>query len=136
MRTKWIVAACVALALGLGIYSATQKAWAEEKAKGPALVHNVFFSLKDTSAESKKKFTAACKKYLTKHPGEVYFAVGPIAAELKRPVNDVGFDICLTIVFENKAAYDKYADAKRHIEFIDENKDTLKKVRVFDSYVN
>ena len=137
MRTKWIVVACVALALAVGLYTATREAKAEEKkAKGPALVHNVFFSLNDTSAESKKKFIAACKKYLTKHPGEVYFAVGPIAAELKRPVNDVDFDVCLTIVFENKAAHDKYADAKRHLEFIEENKDSWKKVRVFDSYTD
>ena len=33
MRTKWIVAACVALALGLGTYSATHTVRAEEKAK-------------------------------------------------------------------------------------------------------
>ena len=121
MRTKWIVAACVALALGVGIYAAR----AEEKAsKGPALVHNVFFSLKDSSAESKKKFVAACKKHLTKHPGEVYFAVGPVVADLKRPVNDVDFDVCLTIVFEDRAAHDRYQDAKRHLAFIDENKDS------------
>ena len=137
MRTKWIVGVCVALALGMGTYSASRAARAEEKkAKGPALVHNVFFSLKDASGESKKKFIAACKKYLTKHPGEVYFAVGPIASELERPVNDVNFDICLTIVFEDRAAHDKYADAKRHLAFIEENKDSWKKVRVFDSYTD
>ena len=138
MRTKWIVAGCLALTLCLGLYSATRAAKVEEKkeTKGPALVHNVFFSLKDSSAESKKKFSASCKKYLTKHPGEVYFAVGPLVADLKRPVNDVDFDVCLTIVFENRAAHDKYQDAKRHLAFIDENKDSWKKVRVFDSYAD
>src|SRR5689334_11976129 len=34
------------------------------------LAHNVFFSLKDNSAEAKKKLVDACKKYLTKHDGE------------------------------------------------------------------
>jgi len=135
---KRIAVACAALALAVAAYSAAFEAKGEEKkeAKGPALVHNVFFSLKDTSAVSKKKFIASCKKYLTKHPGEVYFAVGPLVADLKRPVNDVDFDVCLTIVFESRAAYDKYADAKRHLAFIDENKESWKKVRVFDSYAD
>ena len=134
MRIKRIAVVCVALALAVGAYTTAREA--KEAVKGPALVHNVFFSLKDTSAESKKKFIAACKKHLTKHPGEVYFAVGPLVADLKRPVNDVDFDICLTIVFEDRAAHDKYQDAKRHLAFIDENKESWKKVRVFDSYAD
>ena len=133
MRIKRIAVVCVALALAVGAYTTAREA--KEAVKGPALVHNVFFSLKDSSAESKKKFVASCKKHLTKHPGEVYFAVGPIVADLKRPVNDLEFDVCLTIVFENRAAHDKYQDAKRHLAFIDENKDGWKKVRVFDSTV-
>ena len=134
MRMKRIAVVCVVLALALGAYTTAREA--KEAVKGPALVHNVFFSLKDSSAESKKKFVASCKKHLTKHPGEVYFAAGPLVADLKRPVNDVEFDVCLTIVFENRAAHDKYQDAKRHLAFIDENKDSWKKVRVFDSYVD
>jgi Stress responsive A/B Barrel Domain len=138
MRTKWIVVACAALALAVAAYCTDLEARGEEKkeVKGPALVHNVFFSLKNTSAESKKKFIASCKKHLTKHPGEVTFAVGPLVADLKRPVNDVAFDISLTIVFESRAAHDKYQDAKRHLAFIDENKENWKKVRVFDSYAD
>ena len=131
MRMKRIAVAGIALALAVGAYTTAREA--KEAVKGPALVHNVFFSLKDTSAESKKKLIASCKKHLTKHPGEVYFAAGPLVPDLKRPVNDVDFDVCLTIVFENRAAHDKYQDAKRHLAFIDENKESWKKVRVFDS---
>lgn len=138
MRMKRIAVGCVVLALVVAAYAVAREARreAKEAVKGPALVHNVFFSLKDSSAESKKKFVASCKKHLTKHPGEVYFAAGPLVADLKRPVNDVDFDVCLTIVFENRAAHDKYQDAKRHLAFIEENKDGWKKVRVFDSYVD
>ena len=95
MRTKRVGIACVALALAVGAYYAAVEARGEEKkeAKGPALVHNVFFSLKDNSAGSKKKFVASCKKHLTKHRGEVYFAAGPVVPDLKRPVNDVDFDV-------------------------------------------
>jgi hypothetical protein len=97
------------------------------------LVHNVFFSLKDNSAESKKKLVDACKKYLTKHSGEVFFAAGTRAEDLNREVNDQDFDVGLHIVFKDKDSHDKYQDAERHKQFIEENRENWKKVRVFDS---
>ena len=97
------------------------------------LAHNVFFALKDNSAESKKKLVDACKKYLSKHPGEVFFAAGTLNEELNRPVNDRDFDVGLHIVFKDKASHDKYQDAERHLKFIEENKELWAKVRVFDS---
>ncbi len=77
----------------------------------------------------------ACKKYLTDHPGTVRFAVGTLAEEMKRDVNDRDFDVALHLVFKNKAAHDQYSKAQRHLTFIEENKDNWKKVRVFDSYL-
>ena len=77
----------------------------------------------------------ACKKYLSKHDGEVYFAAGTLAKDLKREVNDLDFDVALNIVFQERAAHDKYQDNPRHIQFINENKSNWKKVRVFDSMV-
>ena len=73
--------------------------------------HDVFFALKDNSAAAKDKLVAACKKYLTKHPGEVFFAAGTLAEDLNRPVNDRDFDVALHIVFADRAAHDKYQDA-------------------------
>ena len=102
---------------------------------GPMLVHNVYFSLKDNSPDAKKKLVAACKKYLSKHPGTVHFGAGTLCEELKRPVNDVDFDVALHLVFKNKEAHDKYQDADLHKKFIEENRDNWKKVRVFDSAV-
>lgn len=97
--------------------------------------HDVYFSLKDNSPAAKKKLVAACKKYLTGHEGEVFFAAGTLCESLKREVNDTQFDVALHIVFKDLASHDKYQDAKRHQQFIDENKDNWKKVRVFDSVV-
>ena len=111
---------------------------AEEKPKAAAsamIVHDVYFSLKDNSPEAKKKLVAACKKYLTEHPGTVFFTAGTLAEDLNRPVNDRDFDVALHIVFKDKAAHDVYAVAERHLKFIEENKDNWKKVRVFDSAV-
>jgi hypothetical protein len=102
---------------------------------GQFLSHDVFFSLKDNSPAAKKKLVEACKKYLSGHEGEVFFSAGTLAVELKREVNDVNFDVALHIVFKDQAAHDKYAVAKRHLQFIEENKDNWKKVRVFDSFV-
>jgi len=103
------------------------------KTEGPMLAHMVYFSLKDNSAEATQKLVDACKKYLTKHEGEVFFAAGTLAKDLKRDVNDTDFDVALNIVFQNRAAHDKYQIADRHEAFIKENKSNWKKVRVFDS---
>lgn len=103
--------------------------------KGGMIAHDVYFTLKDNSAAAKDKLVAACKKYLTKHPGEVFFAAGTLAEDLNRPVNDRDWDVALHIVFADRGAHDKYQDAPRHKQFIDENKDNWKKVRVFDSVV-
>lgn len=102
---------------------------------GPMLAHDVYFALKDNSAEAKKKLVAACKKHLSGHPGEVFFAVGTRAEDLKREVNDTDFDVALHIVFKTREDQDKYQEAERHKLFIKENRDNWKKVRVFDSVV-
>lgn len=100
------------------------------------LAHNVYFALKDNSVDAKKTLVDACKKYLSSHPGEVFFAAGTRAEDLTREVNDRDFDVALHIVFTDKAAHDKYQDDRRHKQFIEENKDNWKKVRVFDSLVD
>lgn len=111
---------------------------ATDSAPGKAdrlLAHNVYFSLKDKSPEAKKKLVDACKKYLSKHPGTVFFAAGTLCEELSRPVNDRDFDVALHVVFKDKASQDKYQDAPLHLQFIQENKANWTKVRVFDSEV-
>lgn len=125
--------ACLALAGYLAL-SAHNRSEAGGK-KGPMLAHMVYFSLKDNSAEAKQKLVAACNKYLSKHPGEVFYGTGTRCEDLDRPVNDKDFDVALHIVFADRAAHDKYQDAKRHKQFINENKDNWKKVRVFDAVI-
>ena len=95
----------------------------------------VYFSLKDNSADAKQKLVDACKKYLGDHDGTVYFSAGVIADDFKRDVNDRDFDVALHLVFKDRAAHDKYQDHARHKQFIEENKENWKKVRVFDSIV-
>ena len=97
------------------------------------LVHNVYFALNERSPSATEKLIASCKKYLTDHAGVVFFAVGTLAESLNRPVNVRDFDVALHIVFANQNAHDAYQVAKRHQDFIAENKPSWKSVRVFDS---
>jgi hypothetical protein len=99
------------------------------------VAHDVYFSLNDNSPQARDKLVTACKKYLSDHPGTIWIAAGPLAEELKGGMNDRDFDVALHLVFENKAALDRYAKAEKHLKFIEENKAAWKKVRVFDSYV-
>ncbi len=123
-----VTLACLAISFGGNTSNAQQK-------EGTLLSHDVYFSLKDNSPAAKQKLVDACKKYLSGHEGEVFFSAGVRAEEFKRDVNDQGFDVALQIVFKDMKSHDKYQDAKRHLEFIAENKDNWTKVRVFDSLV-
>jgi len=95
--------------------------------------HMVYFTLKDSTPANRTKLVEACKKYLTGHAGTIYFAAGVLAEEFTREVNDRQWDVALHLVFQDKAAHDKYQDHPRHEVFINENKETWKTVRVFDS---
>ena len=101
----------------------------------PRLAHNVFFKLKDNSPSKVAELVGACKKYLNVQPGIVFFAAGPICAELDREVNDRDWHVGLHIVFIDKAAHDAYQDDPTHNRFIEENKPNWAGVRVFDSLV-
>ena len=108
---------------------------AADVSKKPAIVHDVYFALHDSSPETRSQLIAACRKYLTDHPGTVYFGVGVVAEEMKRPVNDRDWDVGLHVIFKTQADHDTYQAHPRHIQFIEENKPNWKKVRVFDTAV-
>jgi hypothetical protein len=133
MKSAIMSFVCVAFVASLlnPIFAARCRAAEPEK----MLSHDVYFSLKDRSPEARDKLVAACKKYLSGHPGTIWFAAGPLGEEFQRDVNDRDFDVALHIVFKNKAAHDEYSKAERHQKFIEETKDAWAKVRVFDSYV-
>src|SRR5438046_1426987 len=98
--------------------------------------HMVYFTLKDRSPAAVDRMVAACQKYLTGHPGTVFFAAGKRVPDLNRPVNQTDFDVALQLVFESREAHDAYQEAPRHYQFIEENKSNWEKVRVFDADVS
>lgn len=99
------------------------------------LAHNVFFSLKDSNEQNRQKLVDSCHKYLSSHEGTVFYAAGLVASDLDRPVNDRDWDVGLHVIFKTKADHDRYQTHPEHLKFIEENKETWAKVRVFDSYV-
>lgn len=100
------------------------------------IAHNVYFALKDPSEQAKQSLLAACKRYLSDHPGVVFFACGVLEPSLSRPVNDRDFDVALHVVFDTIESHNIYQDAPRHLQFVQENRDGWAKVRVFDSTVD
>jgi hypothetical protein len=123
---------CVLGLLSCRWVAANRAAAAEPASKESMLAHMVFFTLKDSNDENRKKLVDAAKEYLGEHPGEVYFSVGTMT-DLKQPVSVTDFDVALHVVFENKAAHDKYLVSPRHLKFVAVAKALDKSVRVFDS---
>jgi hypothetical protein len=110
--------------------------WAVGNEKAPRMLsHDVYFTLMDDSQEAVDALVVGCKKYLSKHPGTVWFAAGGLVKEHDRDVNDQEFDVALHIVFKDKASHDKYQKAEDHHKFIEEFKENWKSVRVFDSWL-
>lgn len=132
---RWAPLLAVALATVLMLSGSGLVLSGAAEPEQPMLSHDVFFTLKQDSPEARARLVAACKKYLSQHPGIVWFAAGGLAEEFQRDVNDRDFDVALHLVFESKAAHDKYQDSDAHHKFIEETKETWEKVRVFDSYV-
>lgn len=95
--------------------------------------HMVYFELADPSTENVEHMLAEMKKYLDGHPGLDFFGCGTLTEDLSREVNDKNFHVSLHTVFADRAAHDVYQTHPRHLEFIENNKSSWKKVRVFDS---
>ena len=133
-RNVIAVIALLAVAAGVGTNLLPGTFSMADDAKQPMLIHNVYFTLKEGTPENTQKLIEACFKYLKDHPGVVFFAAGPLVQELERPVNVRDFHVGLLVVFKDKPAHDDYQVAKLHLQFIEENKPSWDKVRVFDTY--
>ena len=98
--------------------------------------HNVYFSLKESSAEKIESMVKDCQEYLSSQDGIVSFSCGVRETELNREVNDTDFDVSLHILFETRAAHDAYQTEAQHQVFIERNQENWSQVRVFDTVVS
>jgi hypothetical protein len=101
----------------------------------PHLAHDVYFTLNDDSETARSKLVDDCYKYLSNHPGIVFFAAGELVESHERDVNVRDWHVSLHIVFKSKDHHDQYQKAPDHYKFIEENQDNWKSVRVFDSFI-
>lgn len=94
MRNVLVLSAMVAL---------SGTAYAHDHSE-PYLTHAVFFDLNEDDPASVQALIDGCYEYLAPHDGIVYFSAGARHKDYQRDVNDLDFDVALTIVFENTAA--------------------------------
>ena len=99
-----------------------------------SLAHLLFFTLKDPSEAACESLLAACRKYLTDHPGMVHFSAGRRAEHYVRPVNDSEFHVAVVLVFETDQDHQNYQKSERHQQFLAEQLDNCAQVRVFDAW--
>lgn len=78
-------------------YATAAPVLAEEGTGHRPLAHTVYFDLKVSSEQSQAALIRACREKLAKIEGITYFAVGRLAPELQRPVNDRDFDVACTL---------------------------------------
>ena len=98
-------------------------------------LHNVFFKLHDGSPDQIQKLIKDCYTYLAPQEGVEFFSAGARSKDYKRDVNDLEFDVALTILFRNSQVHDAYQVDAKHNEFVDRNKDNWAGARVFDSAI-
>lgn len=127
LTTSTLALACLAIAGG---------GFRAVEAEDGVLAHDVYFTLEESTPETRQALVDACREYLTGHEGTVFFAAGTRATEMKREVNDTDFDVSLHVYFRDSAAHDAYQDHPRHREFIEKMAGNWKLVRVFDSRVS
>ncbi|MES2697914.1 MAG: Dabb family protein [Verrucomicrobiota bacterium] len=96
----------------------------------------VYFKLADRLPRTRTRFIDYCRKYLSRYPGQIHFSVGPRDVELQREVNARDFDVAMNMIFADKAAYEAYANADRHKEFIFQTAGMSTARKVYDSFID
>ena len=87
--------------------------------KSQHLIHDVYFTLNDDSEAARSKLVEDYYKYLSDHPGIVFFAAGEMVKSHKRDVNVRDWDVSLHIVFKSEDHHDQYQQAPDHHKFIE-----------------
>lgn len=104
--------------------------------KKQMVYHNVFFRLKDASADAVEKLIADCHKYLKRVPGISYFAAGRLLDEHNRDVNVKDFHVGTHVTFCSEEAHDAYQKCELHNDFVQRNVENWEDVRVFDMWAD
>lgn len=131
-RRSFIKKAAAGAALA-GLLPMSQQASAGEVKMTSALIHHVFFWLKEPKNEAHKKQLVKALNDLLKVETIRISHIGFPAGTESRDVVDHSYSVSYMVVFDNQAGQDAYQVHPLHLKFVEENSHLWNKVVVYDS---
>lgn len=116
-----------------GIFPLAGKSTAAEVKISGALVHHVFFWLKEPDNDEHKKQLVNALNELLKIETIKLSHIGFPAGTESRDVVDHSYSVSYMVMFNNQADQDAYQVDPIHTKFVEENSHLWKKVIVYDS---
>ncbi len=131
-RRSFIKKAAASAALA-GMIPMAQTASAGEVKIAGALIHHVFFWLKEPKNEVHKKQLVKALNDLLKVETIRMSHIGFPAGTESRDVVDHSYSVSYMVIFDNQAGQDAYQVHPLHLKFVEENSYLWSKVVVYDS---
>ncbi len=116
-----------------GMLSLSKNAAAGEIQIKGALIHHVYFWLKEPENEDHKKELISGLKKLLKVKTIKMSHIGVPAGTESRDVVDHSYSVSYMVMFDNQAGQDAYQVDPIHTKFVDDYSHLWKKVIVYDS---
>lgn len=131
-RRTFIKKAAAGLALA-GLLPLSKKTMAGEVKITNALVHHVYFWLKEPKNEAHKKQLVKALNELIKVKTIKVSHIGFPAGTESRDVVDHSYSVSYMVMFDNQSDQDAYQIDPIHTKFVEENQHLWSKVIVYDS---
>lgn len=131
-RRSFIKKAAASVALA-GMVPMAQSASAGEVKMTGALIHHVFFWLKEPKNEAHKKQLVKALNDLLKVETIRISHIGFPAGTESRDVVDHSYSVSYMVIFDDQAGQDAYQVHPLHVKFVEENSHLWNKVVVYDS---
>lgn len=131
-RRTFIKKTATGVALAGLLPLASNAATGEVKVTG-ALIHHVFFWLKEPKNDAHKKQLVAALNALLKVETIRISHIGFPAGTESRDVVDHSYSVSYMVAFDDQAGQDAYQVHPLHLKFVEENSHLWSKVVVYDS---
>jgi hypothetical protein len=131
-RRSFIKKAAAGITLA-GLLPVSKNATAGEVKITSALIHHVFFWLKEPKNDAHKKQLLAALNELLKVKTIKMSHIGKPAGTESRDVVDHSYSVSYMVIFDNQVDQDAYQVDPIHTKFVEENSHLWSKVIVYDS---
>ncbi len=131
-RRSFLKKAAAGLTLA-GLIPLSKNSMAGEVKISGALMHHVFFWLKEPANESHKKQLVQALNELLKVKTIKMSHIGFPAGTESRDVVDHSYSVSFLVMFDNQADQDAYQVDPIHLNFVEKNSHLWNKVIVYDS---